>query len=203
MNSATEIHGVQVEPMGWHPQKQDLVYHTHKHFLSREWRREWRRAEPREALAPADFVAKATKMGVKLQEWARTSMDGRWWRGKEGSLVRKAHDRGYAPRYLELIRRAGPIGRGGKWSRQPEHGPGRWKSEILGFKVAVDWKRQGDRAQVVTAMRLDCLREAPEAQARPLDAFDVFRRKCLARGSTGVSRSTPTPPQPQRGSRHE
>ncbi len=203
MSLTTKIHGVQVEPMGWQPQRKDLVYHTHKHFLSREWRTEWRDAEPREAKAPAHFVAKAGKMRVNLSEWVHSTMDGRWWRGKEGSLARKAHDKGYAPRYLEFVKQAGPLGRGGKWVAQPEHGAMRWASEILGFRVAVDWEAAQQHAQVVTAMRLRSIVESAAPRSAPPTAFDDFFEKCLARGSTRVSRSTPASPQPQGGSRHE
>ncbi len=203
MNTTTEIHGVQVEPMRWQPRKQDRVYHTHKHFLASEWQSEWRNAEPQEAGAPTHFVAEAAKTGVALREWAHSSLDGRWWRGDAGDLARRAHDEGYAPRYMNLVDLAGPIGKGGKWVPQPKHGARRRAADILGFRVAVDWDIAQQHALVVTAMRLRSIVESADTRSAPLDAFDDFLEKCLARGSSRVSRSTPTSPHQQRGSHHE
>jgi hypothetical protein len=177
MSEPTTIHGVRVERMRWKPQRKDLVYHTHKHFLAREWWSEWGRAAPRQAKTPEDFVAKAAKMKVDLDAWDGAQLEECWWRGKNGSLARKAHDQGYAPRYLALIEQAGPFGGGGRWVRQHRHGRSRWAAETMGFRVAIDWRRREEKVEVVTAMRLRSVRDEVVVAPAPMNAFEKELRR--------------------------
>ncbi len=168
--SSIEIHGVRIVPMSTKGAgSKDLVHHVYKHFLAAEWLREWARVPPDEALTPTELCAEAASLGILPSAYDEDKREPRWWTGKRRQLAQRAHREGYQPRYLELLRRAGPQGRGGAWFRdeRPDARSGDWYAVSHGFRIGGYFTKKFKVFHVVTAYRRTVLRARPPKRATP------------------------------------
>lgn len=113
----------------------------------------------------------------------RVTGDSRWWDAPARVAVGVAHDQGYWPVYLSLVRRAGLPGqqRCSGWTR--EGSKGRWERWALdtedGCRVAGDLAAKKQRMRTITAHRSIVVveKERTYAPDGPLAAIFSHRRK--------------------------
>jgi hypothetical protein len=178
--------------MGFHPGREDRIYHVHKHFLDPRNVEAWAWAEPRVKPCPAHFTHRMAQATQRLEPWHWAPLRREWWRGQPVLIAQEAHDEGYAPRYMHLVRLAGPLEAGSKWIEQPEHGPDRWRAEVLGYRVAVAHDPLDGRCRVVTAYTTPAVDHEAQATAA-MSPFVEMLEDCLASPLTRVPPSSPPP----------
>lgn len=192
MSSARRIHGQQILPMAFHPGSEDRIYHVHKHFLDPFWSEAWAWAEPRLKPGPEHFLPRMKQAAKGLGSWSWCPLDREWWRGQPVLVAQEAHDEGYAPRYMHLVRLAGALRPGSKWIVQPKHGPDRLCAEVLGYRVAVASEPHEGRCRVVTAYATPAVNHRAQAAAA-MSPFVEILEDCLADPLPRVPPSSPTP----------